>query len=72
MSNFEIILGLRKLKESSILLTDEESETIEEAIDLAKRQNRLQKLARDTIGSFWLGMWICFILYTIILILYQC
>lgn len=71
MSNFEIILGLRKLKESSILLTDEESETIDEAINLAKRQNRLQKLARDTVGAFWLGMWVCFILYTIVLVLYM-
>ena len=71
MSNFEIILGLRKLKESSILLTDEESETIDEAINLAKRQNRLQKLARDTVGAFCLGMWVCFILYTIVLVLYM-
>lgn len=72
MSNFEIILGLRKLKESSILLTDDESETIDEAINLAKRQNKLQKLARDTVGAFWMGIWICFILYTVILILYKC
>lgn len=71
MSNFEIVLGLRKLKESSILLTDEESKTIDEAISLAKRQNRLQKLVRDTIGSFWLGAWFCFMLYTLILILYK-
>ena len=71
MSNFEIISGLRKLKNGSILLTDEESKTIDEAINLAKRQNRLQKLARDTIGSFWLGMWICFILYTIVLAFYM-
>ena len=72
MSNFEIVLGLRKLKESSILLTDEESETIDEAINLAKRQNKLQKLARDTVGAFWMGMWVCFILYTIILVLCKC
>lgn len=72
MSNFEIILGLRKLKESSILLTDDESETIDEAIKLAKKQNKLQKLARDTVGAFWMGIWICFILYTVILILYKC
>ena len=72
MSNFEIVLGLRKLKESFILLTDEESETIDEAINLAKRQNKLQKLARDTVGAFWLGMWVCFILYTIILVIYKC
>ena len=71
MSNFEIISGLRNLKDGSILFTDEEYKTIDEAINLAKKQNKLQKLARDTIGSFWLGMWICFILYTIVLVLYM-
>lgn len=72
MSNFEIILGLRKLKDKDILLTDEETKVIDEAINLTKRQNKLQKLARDTVGTFWMGMWVCFILYTIILILYKC
>lgn len=82
MSNFEIILGLRDLisdRESfitgdkdfdNIFLKD--IEVLKEAINLAKRQNKLQKLARDTVGTFWMGMWVCFILYTIILILYKC
>lgn len=82
MSNFEIILGLRDLisdRESfitgdkdfdNIFLKD--IEVLKEAINLAKRQNKLQKLVRDTVGAFWMGMWVCFILYTIILILYKC
>lgn len=81
MSNFEIISGLRDLisdRESfiegdkdfdDIFLKD--IEVLEEALKLAKKQNKLQKLVRNTVASFWIGAWFCFMLYTLILILYK-
>ena len=81
MSNFEIISGLRDLisdRESfiegdkdfdDIFLKD--IEVLKEALKLAKKQNKLQKLVRNTVASFWTGAWACFVLYTFILILYK-
>ena len=81
MSNFEIIKGLRDLirDRESFLEGNEEYdniflqdiEVLKGALKLAKKQNRFQKLIRDTISSFWTGAWVCFVIYTFILILYK-
>lgn len=70
MSNFEVILALRNLKDKKLSFTDDEYLAINEAIETIKRVSRLQKLVRRTAKAFWSGFWACFVIYTIILVLF--
>lgn len=70
MSNFEVILALRNLKDKKLSFTDDEYLAINAAIETIKRVNRLKKLVRRTAKAFWSGFWACFVIYTIILVLF--